>query len=68
MKKILFNAGDGPDGVTAFIDTERAIVDHADPDSLYVSISVMGATAIFGPMLKGVTHKLLESIDRKEKT
>lgn len=57
-QKTILLIGDGPDGVRFFTDADKSIVWGCSEDSLFVEITVMNASAEFGPMLPGVTRQL----------
>jgi len=62
-KKILFEIGDGPEGITVWTDEDRASVDWADDlSALYVSVSINGAYSQFGPFQLLNAEKFLKAI------
>ena len=55
LRNVLFESGDGPDGITIYTSFERAAVDHAgDEKALYIEICVNGASVQMGPFMRKV--------------
>lgn len=68
MRCILFEAGDGPEGITIYTSTEEAVVDWSnDIPSLYIQASVDGAFVKLGPFqLKSIREKLTSALGNPE--
>lgn len=58
-RKILLDAGDGPDGLTIYTSEEEAIVDWAaSSPAMYITVAVQGGYAKFGPFLPRVLEQV----------
>ncbi len=62
-KKVILEAGDGPDGITLYTSENEGVVDWADSlPALYLTASVNGASVKLGPFIKGVRDQVLERL------
>lgn len=61
-KKILLDVGDGPEGITIYTSDDEGVVDWAGSfPALYITISIMGADAKFGPFSLASIHNGIKS-------
>jgi len=59
QKNILFDSGDGPDGLTLYTSFDRASVDHAeDEKALYIEACVNGTSVQMGPFMRKIRVEL----------
>lgn len=63
-KQILLDVGDGPEGITIYTSDDEGVVDWAGSfPAVYITISINGAFAKFGPFsLKGIHDQIKSAL------